>query len=92
MRARVMPLSHSAPPFHHATAPITRNGNHLPFTSSSLLLIGVPVTTQAWRRHSDDAMTAATLLLLATSCASSSTTLWNGVVEGEYGWVEMSGC
>lgn len=35
----------------------------------------VPVTTQAWRRHSEEATTAATEEELATSCASSSTTL-----------------
>ncbi len=46
-----------------------------PLISSSLLEMGVPVTTQACRRQSEDAMTAATDEELATSCASSSTTL-----------------
>lgn len=45
--------------------------------SPHLAVMGVPVTTHAWRLHSDDAMTAATEEELATSCASSSTTLQN---------------
>ena len=39
----------------------------MPLISSSFEAMGVPVTTQAWRRHRLLAITAATLLLLATS-------------------------
>lgn len=45
--------------------------------SSTLEVMGVPVTTQAWRRQSADTMMAATLDDCATSCASSSTTRQN---------------
>ena len=45
--------------------------------SSTLEVIGVPVTTQAWRRHSAEVICAATLEDCATSCASSSTTRQN---------------
>jgi hypothetical protein len=41
--------------------------------SSTRLVMGVPVTTQAWRRQSADVMRAATLEEAATNCASSKT-------------------
>lgn len=45
--------------------------------SSTREVMGVPVTTQAWRRQSADVIWAATLDDCATSCASSSTTRQN---------------
>lgn len=55
--------------------PVNRRARHTPLISSSLCDTGVPVTTHAWRRHRELAMTAATEEEFATSCASSSTTL-----------------
>lgn len=59
--------------------------HHPPLISSSLDAMGVPVTTQAWRRQRDEATSAATLELLATSWASSSTTLHAGRQAGRQG-------